>query len=72
MPAGIYKLHIRGVLPINEITVLSFGQISPLKKCVGGKDVILKNFFYYKRERESRVTRGKGWRLGGLALMGIK
>jgi len=32
--------------------VFSFGQISPLKKGVGGKDVFLKSFFYYyKRER---------------------
>jgi hypothetical protein len=36
-----------------------FGQIYPLKKSVGGKDVILKSFFYYNiRERESEFTRG--------------
>jgi len=38
--------------------LISFGQISPLKKGAGRK---LKSFFYYKREREreSRVTRQK-------------
>jgi hypothetical protein len=41
-------------------TVFSFGQISPLKKGVGGKDVFLKSFFYYKRERESEFTREIG------------
>jgi hypothetical protein len=28
------------------ILMLSFGQIYPLEKCVGEKDVILKSFFY--------------------------
>jgi len=37
--------------------VISFGQISPLKKGAGGKDVILKSFFYYKRERERERER---------------
>jgi len=38
--------------------VISFGQISPLKKGAGGKNVILKSFFYYKRE--NRNSQGKG------------
>jgi hypothetical protein len=54
-------------------TVFSFGQISPLKKCVW---VILTSFFYIRerereRERESEFTQGNGCNLAFLSLMGI-
>jgi hypothetical protein len=52
------------------IMMLSFGQISPLKKGVGGKDVKLKSFFYI-RERESEFTQENGCNLAVLSLMGI-
>jgi len=41
-----------------ELTT-SFGQIYPLKKGVGEKCVILKSFFYKKREREREREREK-------------
>jgi len=67
MPAGVYKLHICGVLPIKEETVFSFGQTYPLKISFEGN---LKSFFYIReRERESEFTRGIGWNF--LSIMGI-
>jgi len=51
-------------------TVFSFGQISPLKKGVGVK---LTSFFYIRereRERESEFTQGIGCSLAFLSLIG--